>query len=147
VTDLLTAYNDKPEVEKNVNIEALLEDTPKISHDNKPLFTFSTFINGVTANAQWCNSQIKVFWRWWGFQAHINQCNIDTINAGGTLFRGVYGLVLGLASAACAGVCHIIAFAVVANIALINWFNSRCGGNCVMLNRAWAGASWWWAVC
>lgn len=145
VQTLLSQYNQIPEVVKN-DIGPLIDEIKTEINIGEKIG--NVLFGGVQARAGWCNSRINTIIYWHGFRAQVNQCNIDKINALAAAFGAVYAYIAAVASASCAFVCHTLALGVALNVVLINWFNSRCGGDGVMLNFNFRPSYYyWWSIC
>ena len=100
--------------------------------------------DGVSAQAGWCEHNLKLNIQWWRIWAHLNQCTIETINAISDINATVIGI---LAASPCSWACGIIAGIISIQKTWINWLNSRCGGDGVELTRIHNGVTYFWAVC
>lgn len=144
VKKAITNYNTQPvAIKTNLN-NTLKEEAKKVgTNDNKVVSFLKGVVNGVEAEAGWCNGRVPIYWQWWGVQAHITQCNLDTINWIGGSVAAIAGF---LAASPCAWFCGTAALIIALYLGYINWLNSRCGGNGVMLNYSY-GSVWFWSVC
>jgi hypothetical protein len=125
-------------------IEPLLQDKEiKTSFTDINKFV-SGIVNGVDAKAGWCSRNAKFYSHWWGLQLHLNDCVVNDLKYSG----GAASIVAGAFGATpCSWICGVLSAILGMNVAWIDYLNSGCGGDGVMLNRSWNGPVWFWAVC
>jgi hypothetical protein len=151
VEESIQQFNELPTGVKDGSDQALAEvmETPSFDKELSQETSLGTKLvravkGEVQAEAAWCNSRIPVRTYWWGHSAHINQCALDTIATSGNILSVIIGA---LGGTACSAICITIAAVIQIQIHYIQWLNSRCGGNGVMLYRNWSGQVWYWTVC
>ncbi len=146
VKQAITEFN-KLSIAQKSNLNNVLNEEGKniTSGVNNKTALVSGLVGGVKAEAGWCSSYVPLYWYWWGVDAHITQCNIDTFNWVG----GGYATIMGaLAATPCGWFCGTLAIIMGLELGYINWLNSRCGGNGVMLHYVYRGPVYWfWTVC
>jgi hypothetical protein len=125
-------------------IETILDNQEVQTSMTKVTKFISGLVNGVEVKAGWCEHQMKLSVEWWRIWVHLNQCSIETVNLFSDVTAGVIGL---LGASPCSWACGIIALIIQMQKAVMNWFNSRCGGDGVAFNRTHNGIIYWWAVC